>query len=140
MRIKFVRKVKGEEMIKEFEKKYGSLENLERYIKENKKDYIALMNYEDWKHFIKNPEVVVEEGKIIVTDTAFLTVQKLQILEAIKKFEPESISELAEQVGRDFKSVYADLNELEAAGLIEFEEAEKEKKVELRCNEIVITI
>jgi len=140
MRIKFVRKIKGEEMIKEFEKKYGSLQNLDRYIKENKRDYIALMNYEDWKHFIENPEIVVEEGEIIVTDATFLTVQKLELLDAIKKFEPESIGELAEKVSRDFKSVYVDLNELEAAGLVEFEEAGKEKKAELRCNEIVITI
>ena len=44
MRIKSVRKVKGEEMIKEFEKKYGCLRIFERYIKENRGDYIALMN------------------------------------------------------------------------------------------------
>ena len=56
-------------MIKEFEKKYGSLRNLERYIKENKGDQLALVNYEDWKYFIENPEVVVEEGEIIVTDS-----------------------------------------------------------------------
>ena len=140
MQIKFVRKVKGEEIVNEFEKKYGSLGNLERYTERNKKDYIALMDYEDWKHFIENPEVIVEEGEIIVTDAAFLTVQKLELLEAIKRFEPESISELAEKVDRDFKSVYADLKELEAAGLIEFEEVGKEKKAELRCNEIIITI
>jgi DNA-binding transcriptional ArsR family regulator len=140
MRIKFVRRVKGGEMVNEFEKKYDSLENLKRHIKENKEDYIALMDYEDWKHFIENPEVIVEEGEIIVTDAAFLTVQKLELLEAIKKFEPETISELAEKVDRDFKSVYVGLKELEAAGLIEFEEAGKEKKVELRCNEIIITI
>jgi hypothetical protein len=63
MRIKFVRKVKGEEMIKEFEKKYGSLKNLKRHIKENKRDYIALMNYEDWEHFIENPEIWLRKGK-----------------------------------------------------------------------------
>ena len=107
MRIKFVRKVKGEEMVREFEKKHGSLENLERYIEENKEDYIALMDYEDWQHFIENPAVVVEEGEIMVTDAAFLN---------------------------------DDLEELEAAGLIEFEVTDKEKKAELRCNEIVITI
>ena len=140
MRVKFVRKAKGEEMIRQFEKKYGSLENLKRYTKEHKKDYIAVMDYEDWKHFIENPEVIVEEGEIIVTDAAFLTVQKLELIEAIKKFEPETISELAEKVDRDFKSVYVGLKELEAAGLIEFEEAGKEKKAELRCNEIIITI
>ena len=82
MRIKFVRKVKGEEMIVEFEKKYGSFDNLKRYIEENRGDYMALMDYEDWKHFIENPEVVVEEGRITVTDVAFLTVQKLGLLEA----------------------------------------------------------
>ena len=75
MRVKFVRKAKGGEMVNEFEKKYGSLENLESYIEENKEDYIALMDYEDWKHFIENPEVIVEEGEIFVTEAAFLTVQ-----------------------------------------------------------------
>ncbi|WP_290900111.1 hypothetical protein [Ferroglobus sp.] len=72
MQIKFVRKVRAKDLIKEFEKKYGSLERLERYLKRHPDDYVALMNYEDWKHLLENPDVEVEEGVIIVTNTSFL--------------------------------------------------------------------
>ncbi len=113
MQIRFVRKVKAKEMIKEFEKKYGSLEKFRRYVERNPDDYIALMDYEDWVHFLQNPDIDVEEGEVVITDISFLTPQKLQILEAIKKYKPKSIRELAEKVGRDIKNVYMDVKELE---------------------------
>ena len=140
MRIKFVRKVRAEELVKEFERKYGSLERLERYLKDHPDDYVALMDYEDWKHFLANPDVEVEEGEIVVTDVSFLTPQKLQILEAIKKYKPKSIRELAEKVGRDVKNVYLDVKELERVGLIELHNSGRAKRVELKYNEVVIAI
>ncbi len=140
MRIKFVRKVKAENLIKEFERKYGSLERLERYLKDHPDDYVALMDYEDWKHFLANPDIEVEEGEIIVTDISFLTPQKLQILEAIKKYKPRSIRELAEKVGRDVKNVYFDVKELERIGLIELHSDGRAKRAELKYNEIVISV
>lgn len=140
MQIKFVRKVKAKEMIKEFEKKYGSLEKLRRYVERNPDDYIALMDYEDWVHFLQNPDIDVEEGEVVITDISFLTPQKLQILEAIKKYKPKSIRELAEKVGRDIKNVYMDVKELEKNGLVELESVGRAKKVELKYNEIVITV
>mgnify|MGYP000563049977 FL=1 len=66
MQIKFVRKVKARDMIKEFEKKYGSLEKLKRYLERNPDDYVALMDYDDWVHFLANPEIEIEEGEVIV--------------------------------------------------------------------------
>jgi len=140
MQIKFVRKVRAEELVKEFERKYGSLERLERYLKDHPDDYVALMDYEDWKHFIANPDVEVEEGEIIVTDISFLTPQKLQILEAIKKYRPRSIRELAEKVGRDVKNVYLDVKELERVGLIELRNEGRAKRAELKYNEVIIAI
>ena len=140
MRIKFVRKVRAEELVKEFERKYGSLERLERYLKDHPDDYVALMDYEDWKHFLANSDVEVEEGEIVVTDVSFLTPQKLQILEAIKKHRPRSIRELAEKVGRDVKNVYLDVKELERIGLIELHTSGRAKRAELKYNEVVIAI
>ena len=72
MLIKFVRRVRAKDLIKEFEKKYSSLERLERYLKRYPDDYVALMDYEDWKHLLENPDVEVEEGKIFVTNFSFL--------------------------------------------------------------------
>ncbi len=140
MQVKFVRKVKASELVKEFERKYGSLEKLKRYLEKHPDDYVALMDYEDWIHCLKNPDIEVEEGEIVVTDLSFLTPQKLQILEAVKKFKPKSIKELAEKVGRDVKNVYLDLKELERIGLIELKPHGKAKKVELKFNQIVIAI
>ncbi|MBO8179862.1 MAG: hypothetical protein H0Z19_05190 [Archaeoglobus sp.] len=140
MRIRFVRKVRAEELVKEFERKYGSLERLERYLKDHPDDYVALMDYEDWKHLLANPDVEVEEGEIVVTDVSFLTPQKLQILEAIKKYKPKSIRELAEKVGRDVKNVYLDVKDLERVGLIELHNSGRAKRVELKYNEVVIAI
>ncbi|ADC65468.1 transcriptional regulator protein-like protein [Ferroglobus placidus DSM 10642] len=140
MQIKFVRKIKAKDLIKEFEKKYGSLERLERYLERHPDDYVALMDYEDWKHFLENPDVEVEEGEIFVTNVSFLTPQKLQLLEAIKKHRPKSIRELAEKVGRDVKNVYMDVKELEKIGLIELKDSGRAKKVELKYNEIHIII
>ena len=140
MQVKFVRKVKAEELIKEFERKYGSLERLKKYLEKHPDDYVALMDYEDWIHCLKNPDIEIEEGKIVVTDVSILTPQKLQILEAVKKFKPRSIRELAEKIGRDVKNVYLDLKELERIGLIELKPHGRAKKVELKFNQIVIAI
>ena len=72
MLIKFVRKIGAKDLIKEFEKKYGSLEKLGRYLERYPDDYVALMDYENWKHLLENPDVEVEEGKIFVTNFSFL--------------------------------------------------------------------
>lgn len=140
MQIRFVRRIKAKDMIKEFERKYGNIEKLKRYLERNPDDYTALMDYDDWLHFLENPGIEIEEGEIIVSDISFLTPQKLQILEAVKKYKPKSIRELAEKVGRNIKNVYMDLKELEKAGLVELESSGRAKKASLKYNEIVIAI
>lgn len=52
-----------------------------------------------------------------------LSQKNLELLEAIANHEPDSISEAAELVGRDYKQVHRNLSELETAGVIEFEDA-----------------
>jgi len=73
MQIKFVRKIKASELIKDFEKKYGSLDKLKRYLERNPSDYVALIDYEDWIYCLENPDIEIEEGEIIVSDISFLT-------------------------------------------------------------------
>uniref|UniRef100_A0A7J3THR2 ArsR family transcriptional regulator n=1 Tax=Geoglobus ahangari TaxID=113653 RepID=A0A7J3THR2_9EURY len=70
-------------------------------------------------------------GEIFVTDVSFLTPQKLQLLEAIKKY-PKSIRELVKKVGGDVKNVYLDIKELEKAGVVKLKTSGKAKKVELK--------
>ena len=44
---------------------------------------------------------------------------RLEILGAILKHEPDSISSLAKILGRDFKNVYADVQLLSSVGILE---------------------
>lgn len=50
-----------------------------------------------------------------------LSPKNLELLEAIYRHDPESISEAAELVDRDYKQVYRNLSELEDIGVIEFD-------------------
>ncbi|GAA0290509.1 transcriptional regulator [Halarchaeum salinum] len=50
-----------------------------------------------------------------------LSTTNLELLEAIATHHPESISEAAELVDRDYKQVHTNLNELADLGVIEFE-------------------
>jgi len=47
-----------------------------------------------------------------------LTPKRLQLLRAIRKTRPASVSQLAHLVGRDFKNVHADVQALAAFGLV----------------------
>jgi len=50
-----------------------------------------------------------------------LSPKNLELLEAIATHTPESISETAELVDRDYKQVHRNLSELDDIGVIEFE-------------------
>ena len=47
-----------------------------------------------------------------------LTPKRLQLLRAIRRGRPDSLSQLARLLGRDFKNVHADVQALAASGLI----------------------
>ena len=50
-----------------------------------------------------------------------LSPKNLELLQAVAEHDPESISEAAELVDRDYKQVHRNLSELESIGVIEFE-------------------
>lgn len=50
-----------------------------------------------------------------------LSSTNLELLEAIHRHDPESISAVAELVGRDYKQVHQNISELEDIGVIELE-------------------
>lgn len=60
----------------------------------------------------------------------------LNLLRAIRQHEPESISELAEIVGRDYREVHRNLSELESLDIIKFEQAGRSKKPIARYDEL----
>lgn len=56
----------------------------------------------------------------------------LELVEAIAEHEPESIRDAASVVGRDYREVHRNLDELESLGVVEFEIGGRSKRPILR--------
>ncbi|MCM2278161.1 MAG: hypothetical protein NDJ89_08800 [Oligoflexia bacterium] len=69
---------------------------------------------------------VQKAGTLVFTSLAqvakVLSPVRLELLGAILRHEPESISSLAKLVGRDFKNVHADVQLLASVGILELRE------------------
>lgn len=73
MRVRFVKELKAEEKIREFEEKYGTVENLEAYLRRRPEDVLAQIDLEDWRYLLKHPGARVVEGEVRVSTGALLT-------------------------------------------------------------------
>ena len=77
------------------------------------------MDYEDRIHCLKSPNMEI---------VSFLTSQKLQMLEAVKKLKPKSIKGVGGKDWTRCKNVYLDSKEPERIGLIKLKSYGKAKK------------
>lgn len=83
-------------------------------------------------------EVIEQDARFILNFEDFADVERLMrtsnlaLLEAIVDERPESIRQTAEIVGRDYREVHRNLEELEALGVIEFKQDGSSKKPILR--------
>lgn len=59
---------------------------------------------------------------------SILTPERVKILQAIREFAPQSISELAGLLGRDRRNVIHDLTYLKGLGFVDFEDEKKAKR------------
>ena len=78
MIITLKKKQKGHEVLKEYEKKYGSMKEVERLYKETANP-LFLVDYENWKYFKDNPNEELESGITRVTNKLTLTDLELEI-------------------------------------------------------------
>ena len=69
-------------------------------------------------------ETFVSIGELV----RILTPCRMELLKKIHELKPNSIKELAEKTGRDFKNVYNDLKVLSAIGLVEFREEGRSRR------------
>lgn len=69
-----------------------------------------------------------------------LSEKNLELVRVIANEEPVSMRAAAELVDRDFKEVHRNLTELEALGIIEFEQHGRAKKPVVRFDDIEISI
>jgi predicted transcriptional regulator len=69
-----------------------------------------------------------------------LSAKNLELLRTTATENPDSVRDLARQVGRDIKNVSTALNELEELGLIEFETAGRAKRPVVWYDDIEVDI
>lgn len=140
MIITLLKKQRGYELIKDLEKKYGSIKELER-LYNHTGNMLMLVDLENWKYFQKSPDEINETGKSIVTNKLTLTNFEMELLDFIKKEHPESIRELARMIKKDVSVIHPKIKELEEEGLIELKKGNKNRKIPIvNFDEIKIAI
>lgn len=69
-----------------------------------------------------------------------LTPRTLDLIEAVRRDEPQSINEAARVVNRDIKNVHEELSRLAQVGIIYFEEEGRSKRPVVWFDELVINL
>lgn len=83
----------------------------------------------EWKTALKGQTKSVQKNDEIIfanleTASKVMSRARIEILQSIIKFKPQSIYELAKILEKDFKNVYTDVKFLCDVGLIELQETE----------------
>lgn len=89
---------------------------------------------QEWASAIRGEiRAIQKPGTLVFTSLAavakVLSPVRLELLGAILKHKPDSISSLAKIVGRDFKNVYDDVHLLASVGILELKGAGKREAV-----------
>lgn len=129
MRITLIKETKGNELIQEFEKTYGSLNRLEKLHERNHDNMKIYMDLDDWKYYSDHPDEIIENGKTIITEKLTLGKLEMELLNFIKTEKPQSIRELARMIHKDVSTIHPKVKKLEKEGLIEFKEGPKNKLI-----------
>jgi hypothetical protein len=127
--ITLTRTITGKELNENYEKKYGSIEQLEKELEKDDNNMKLYSDLEDWKFFGKHPEDIINEGKTILTNTLTLTTLELELLNFVKNENPQSIRELARMIHEDVSNTQRRVSRLEKEGLLELKEGAKNSKI-----------
>jgi len=93
---------------------------------------------------LEHPELAPE--RVVVIDmekkklNELLSPSRLEIIETLKKKNPESVGELAKMLGRPIESVSKDLNILSNHGLLELVKVGRIKKPKLKKEMLIIPL
>ena len=128
MKITLIKEITSQELIHTFETIYGSIERLEEFLKRNPDNMKALIDLDDWKYHLQNPDII-KETKSIVTHDASLGKLELMLLDFIKIQKPHSIRELAKLLHKNIKNIYTKIKKLEKAGFITLVDGPKKAKI-----------
>jgi DNA-binding Lrp family transcriptional regulator len=128
MIISLIKEQTGKEILKEFEAKYGSIENLED--KWNRTNNVLFYNdLETWKYYLKHPNRPYKQTHSIVTNRLNLSDLDMNLLEIINEKKPKSIRELARLINKDVATVQPKITNLSEKGFVEFKKGTKNSKI-----------
>ena len=127
--IKLTKTITGKELNDKFEKKYGSIQKLEKMLEKDPENMLLFSDLEDWKFFGKYPDETINEGRTILTDTLTLTNLEIELLNFIKNENPKSIRELARMIHEDVSNTQRRISRLEKEGLLELKQGSKNSKI-----------
>ena len=128
MIISLIKEETSEEYNKRMEKKYGSIEKLEKTFKKTPKNllHVDLVN---WQFLIENPEETIKFEEIIISDTLNISNNEIELLNIIKNESPKSVREIAHKIEKDPANTTNKINQLAKEGLISFKKGLKNSKV-----------
>ena len=128
MIITLIKKQTGKEFIKDMEKTYHSISELEKTFKRtnNMKMYVDL---ENWKYYANHLDETIELSESLITDKLSLNDLDFIILSTIKEKSPKSIRDLANKINKDVGNIQPKVKKLADNGFIKFEEGPKNSKI-----------
>ena len=129
-----------EEMERELEERYGSIDSLAQRTGIEKCSVPSLIDdYEMWKAIKKGAEF--EEEVIFSEYSIFdaLKASRVEMLEYIRKHRVESIKDLAQALKRDYKNIYFDLSALQEYELVEMKKIGRKRVPVSRIESIEIS-
>jgi predicted transcriptional regulator len=140
MRVILLKKQTGKEFIKEMEKTYGSIIELEKKLKRTN-NMIYYVDLEAWKYHLNHLYEIINRSETIITDKLKINETDLELLSMIKTEQPESIRELARLINKDISTVQPKVKKLAENGLIELKQENKNRLVPyLNYDEITVSI
>ena len=102
MIISLIKRQKGENFIQNLENQYKSMENLEKIV--NKTNNMKLLvDLDNWKYYMNNPDETIEEEFIFVSDNLSLNEIDFSIISTIKSEHPKSIRELSAKLNKNIR-------------------------------------
>ena len=132
MKVKIIKKRKKadiQDMIKDWEKKYGKLSSLNQKVLISKCTSPERMgDYVLWKYLSQGAEfhdiIVVEDADVFEV----ISPKRAELLEYLMNNEVSSIKKLADNLNRNYKNVYDDLQALAKYNLVELRESGRSLK------------
>jgi DNA-binding Lrp family transcriptional regulator len=128
MILTLIKEENGKKFIKDMEKTYGSIEELER-LHEKTNNALMYVDLENWKYFLKHPDKKIKRGETKFINKINLSDTEMEILNTIKHKQPQSINQLAKLINKDISTTHSKVKKMDKQGLLSLKEGNKNSKI-----------